>query len=147
MYEPCPNDIVGGGVVPQLTGEDAGGVLLLHELMAVEHLECVLVNDEERVDLLLLATLSLSRSLATPDEAAQAAAGGAGQGLGGGRGPAGLETILGVNINPAGDHSECGSLLLVGNAARRLSQWDRPGEMVGGQKMVIIKATCPLPDM
>ena len=46
INELCHNLIEGAGIVLQLAGEDAGGVLLLHELMAMEHLEGVLVDIE-----------------------------------------------------------------------------------------------------
>ena len=85
-------DLIRGAVVPRLAGEDAGGVLLLLKLMAVE---CVLLNDQQGSDRLLLPKIGLSP--ACPLLTTQAAGVGRGQGLGGAGEPAGLEPIFEVN--------------------------------------------------
>ena len=43
--------VVGIGVVPELAGHDAGGVLKGHESVAVNCLESMLVNNEKRENL------------------------------------------------------------------------------------------------
>ena len=123
MDEPGAHDVVGGRVVTQLARQDAGGVLLLHQRVTVDNLECVLVYDQHgeylqynickcphkyiyylTPNLLFLAILCLSCCLATPHEAAEATAGAGGGRLCAGAGSAGLEARLAVYIVPGQAH-------------------------------------------
>ena len=63
MRESSSYNEVGCRVVTQLAGENRSCALLLHQLVRVEHLEGVLVYDQQRENLLFLTILSLDIGL------------------------------------------------------------------------------------
>ena len=48
MNEASADHKVRSRIIAQLAGQDTGGLLLLHQRVTVNNLECVLINDQER---------------------------------------------------------------------------------------------------